>query len=161
MDAFFDLLVQNKGTVQGIFFAMDQKEVETFYCDPYSVTGSDGVCWDVKQKCHPRTWNTFIRTLTHFAEERKLVSFEEAVMKQTGLTAKFWNLEGKGLVEEGYDADLVLVDRSKLGTTATYADPNKKADGIEAVYVGGEIAYFEKEVTDVRNGHILRMAKKS
>lgn len=156
MDVYFDLLILNKGVYNGIFFAMDVEEVWDIYRHPLTVVGSDGLCFDVENKGHPRTWGTFVKTLDNFVGKQKLVSFEEAIKKQTSQTAEFWGLTGKGRIAEGYDADLVLLDRAKLKDNATFADPNQKPDGIEAVYVAGQCAYRDKQLTGVYNGHILR-----
>lgn len=156
MDVYFDLLVKNQGVYNGIFFAMDEKEVEDIYCHPLTVAGSDGLCFDVENKGHPRTWGTFVKTLEEFAGKKGLVSFEEAVKKQTSQTAEFWGINGKGLIAEGYDADLVLINRAELKDNATFDDPNQKPDGIEAVYVAGQCAYRGKELTGVYNGCVLR-----
>lgn len=156
MDVYFDLLIRNQGVFNGIFFAMDLQEVLDIYCNPHTVVGSDGLCFDVENKGHPRTWGTFVKTLDEFVGKRGLVTFEEAIKKQTSQTAEFWGLEGKGRIAEGYDADLVLIDRAKLKDNATFADPNRKPDGIEAVYVGGKCAYRDKELTGVYNGRMLR-----
>lgn len=154
MDVYFDLLIVNHGVFNGVFFAMDIREVQELYKDPHTVVGSDGLCFDVENKGHPRTWCTFVRTLDSFVGQG-LVSFEEAVKKQTWQTAEFWGLVGKGLIAEGYDADLVVLNRETLKDTATFANPNCKPDGVEAVYVAGQCAYRNKELTGVYRGKLL------
>jgi len=156
MDVYFDLLVANRGVCNGIFFAMDTHEVQAVYRHPLTVVGSDGLCFNVENKGHPRTWCTFVKTLDEYAGQLKLVSFEEAVKKQTWQTAQFWGLTGKGLIAEGYDADLVLIDGQKLKNTATFAEPNSKPEGIVAVYVAGQCAYRNQELTGIYRGKMLR-----
>ena len=154
MDVYFDLLIVNRGVLNGVFFAMDMQEVLDIYKDPRTVVGSDGLCFDVENKGHPRTWCTFVKTLDDFVGQG-IISFEEAVKKQTYQTAQFWGLTGKGLIAEGYDADLVVMDRAKLKNTATFTDPNSKPEGIEAVYVAGQCAYRNKELTGAYPGKLL------
>lgn len=156
MDAFFDTLIANRGVYNGIFFAMDEQEVEDVYCHPRTVVGTDGLCFDVNNNGHPRTWGTFVKTLTDFAGTKKLVTFEQAVRKQTAMTAEYWGLTKKGRIAEGYDADLVLLNREKLQDLATYSDPNRNPAGIEAVYVLGQCEYAQGKLTDVSCGKILR-----
>lgn len=159
MDVFFDTLIANRGVYNGIFFAMDEKEVEQIYCYPRAVVGTDGLCFDVKNNGHPRTWGTFAKTLTCYVEEKQLVTFEQAIRKQTAMTAIYWGLTGKGKIAEGYDADLVLLDRSKLKDIATYSDPNRNPEGIETVYVLGQCEYRNGELTGAAHGKILRRGK--
>ena len=156
VDAYFDLLLANDCLVSAIFFTMDIKDVERIYCHPLTAVGSDGLCYGLEEKAHPRAWGTFIRPLREFAEEKHLVTFEQAVRKQTAQAAEFWGLKDRGRIAEGYYADLVLLDRSKLCDRACYQDSNQKADGIEAVYVMGQCVYRDKELTGVYPGRLLR-----
>ena len=160
MDAYFDLLLENEGSGNGIYFAMDPREVERIYCHPRTMVGSDGLCFFLKEKGHPRAWGTFIRPLCRFAQEKQLVTFEEAVRKQTSLTADFWNIPNKGRIAEGYDADLVLLNLETLRDSATYEDSNQKAEGVEAVYVSGACVYRDKELTGACPGRFLRHEQK-
>ncbi|MCI5615604.1 MAG: D-aminoacylase [Clostridia bacterium] len=155
MDAYFDLLLANGGDGNAIYFAMDPREVERIYQYPRTMVGSDALCFGLEEKGHPRGWGTFIRPLAEFAGEKKLVSFEEAVYKQTGLTAAFWGLVGKGRVAEGYDADLVLLDRGTLRAAATYAHSNQKAEGVCAVYVAGKCVYRAGALTGEYPGKLI------
>jgi len=157
-DTYFDLLLANGGGGNGIFFAMDEREVERIYLHERTMVGSDGLCFSMEEKAHPRAWGTFVRPLRLFAQERGLISFEQAVRKQTSLTAESWGIRNKGLIAEGYDADLVLLDRAKLFDCATYRDSNLKADGIESVFVAGMLAYHDKHFTGVCSGKPLRHA---
>lgn len=155
MDLFFDTLIANRGLYNGIFFAMDEKEMEEIYRNRRTVVGTDGLCFDVKNNGHPRTWATFVKTLTDLSEAKGLVTFEEAVNKQTARPAEFWGFTGKGKIAEGYDADLVLMDRSQLKDIATYTDSNRNPEGILAVYVAGQCEYKDGAMTDVNAGRIL------
>ena len=156
MDAYFDLLIANEGGGNGIYFAMDPKEVEKIYCYPRTVVGSDGLCFADSESGHPRAWGTFVKPLARFCLEKHLVSFEEAVKKQTSMTADFWGLKNKGRIAEGYDADLVLLDLANLKDTATWKDSNRKADGIEKVFVSGVCVYENKDLTGQYPGSVLR-----
>ncbi len=155
MDVYFDLLLANEGAGNGIYFSMDIGEVETIYLHPHTVVGSDGLCFGLKESSHPRAWGTFIRPLREFAEEKGLLSFEEAVAKQTSRTAAFWGLRDRGRIEEGYIADLVLLNRKTLYDRADYRHSNEKADGIEAVYVNGVCIYRDKHLTGAAPGKLL------
>ena len=156
MTAYFDLLLANNFVGSGIFFAMDIKEVEKIYCHPRTIVGTDGDTVSMDAKVHPRAWAAFVRPLREFAEEKHLVTFEQAIRKQTAMSAEFWGLKNKGRIAEGYDADLLLIDRSKLRDCATYQNPAQKCDGIEAAYVLGQCVYRDKELTGNYPGRVLR-----
>jgi N-acyl-D-amino-acid deacylase len=143
-DAYFDLIVENGGNTGAISFEMDINEVERVYLDENTVVGSDGLITKVGQKGHPRAFGALTHALTCFCKERKLLSFEEAVRKQTGLPAERYGLKGKGLIEDGADADLVLLDFDRLRDTATYQSPNGLTEGIAHVFVAGAEVYAEK-----------------
>ncbi len=83
------------------------------------------------------------------------MTFEEAVRKLTSLTADFWKISNKGRIAEGYDADLVLLNRKTLRECATYQDSNQKAEGVEAVYVAGVCVYRDKRLTGAFPGRFL------
>lgn len=96
-----------------------------------------------------------MRALCRFSKEKGLVSFEEAVRKETLLTAQRWGLAGKGAIADGMDADLVLMDESSLADRADYLHPRRLCDGIEMVFVNGEIVYRDKKLTGARPGRAI------
>jgi N-acyl-D-amino-acid deacylase len=134
-----------------IYFQMDEADVRAILAFPLTMIGSDGLPHD--QHPHPRLWGTFPRILGHYVREIGLFSLEEAIHKMTGLTAGRFRLEGRGLLREGYAADLVLFDAEKVKDTATYEHPISAADGISAVYVNGQAA-----LEGARAGRLLRRA---
>ncbi|HEY1719831.1 MAG TPA: D-aminoacylase [Magnetospirillaceae bacterium] len=138
----------------GIFFQMDEDDVRRVLRFPLTMIGSDGLPQDSHP--HPRLWGTFPRVLGHYARDVKLFSLEEAVRKMTGLTAQRFGLSDRGLLREGYAADLVLFDPAKIGDTATFADPIKPANGIERVIVNGVLSYTRADGVTQRAGRLLR-----
>jgi len=100
---------------------------------------------------HPRLWGTFPRILGHYVREVGLFSLEQAIHKMTGMTAARFGLHDRGLLKEGYAADLVLFDAEKIKDTATYEHPIRAAEGIAAVYVNGQPA-----LEGARAGRLLR-----
>ena len=115
--------------------------------------GSDGLPHDPRP--HPRLWGTFPRVLGHYCREQNLFSLPEAIRKMTGLTAQRFGIARRGLVREGYFADLVLFDPATISDTATFAEPVSPALGIERVWVNGALAYANQGSTHARNGRFL------
>jgi N-acyl-D-aspartate/D-glutamate deacylase len=134
-----------------IYFQMDEADVRAILAFPLTMIGSDGLPHD--QHPHPRLWGTFPRILGHYVREVGLFSLEQAIHKMTGLTAARFGLGDRGLLREGYAADLVLFDTGKVRDTATYEDPIRAAEGISAVFVNGRPAHAGE-----RAGRLLRRA---
>jgi len=105
---------------------------------------------------HPRAFGTFPRVLGHYARDEGLFALEQAVHKMTGLSARNFGLEGRGLVETGAFADLTLFDPARVRDTATFERPATPAEGIELVMVNGQIAWRDGRPTEARAGRVLR-----
>ena len=154
-ECYFDLLAENECEGYGIFFAMDEADLERIYLDENTCVGSDATFGSIDEHNHPRSYGTFIRSLCYFHKDRGLVTLEEAVRKQTSLTAERWGLRGKGRIADGYDADLVIFDEEKLRDRADFVHPRRTADGIEAVYVAGKAVCVNGIVTEERPGSCI------
>jgi N-acyl-D-aspartate/D-glutamate deacylase len=103
---------------------------------------------------HPRYYGTFPRVLGRYVREAGALRLEAAVAKMTGLPAARFGLAGRGRVEAGAVADLVLFDPARIGDAATFERPHAFAEGIELVVVNGRVAWDGGEVG--RHGRALR-----
>ncbi len=136
-----------------IYHCMSEGDVRAILAHPGTMIGSDGLPNDAFP--HPRLWGTFPRVLGHYSREQKLFSLSEAVRKMTSLAAHRFGLADRGLVKEGYAADLVLFDPEVVRDTATFSDPVRAAVGIDAVWVNGKLAYRDGSSTGQRAGRFL------
>ncbi|MFJ4169603.1 amidohydrolase family protein [Paenarthrobacter sp. NPDC089714] len=116
--------------------------------------GSDGLL--VGAKPHPRAWGTFPRYLGHYSRDLGLLSLEETVHHLSGRPAARLKLHNRGLVREGFAADVVLFDPETIRDTATFENPRQAASGIEYVFVNGTAAIDGGEPTGARAGRALR-----
>lgn len=139
-----------------VYFCMDEEDVRRFLRHPLTMIGSDGLPRDPRP--HPRLWGTFPRVLGHYARDEGLFPLHEAVHKMTGLPGSRFALPGRGLLREGWHADLVLFDPARVRDTADYQEPVRAAEGIDAVWVNGELAYDGSAVTHARSGRFLTPA---
>ncbi|MCL6713220.1 D-aminoacylase [Pseudomonas sp. R2.Fl] len=139
-----------------VYFCMDEEDVRRFLRHPLTMIGSDGLPRDPRP--HPRLWGTFPRVLGHYARDEGLFPLHEAVHKMTGLPGSRFALPGRGLLREGWHADLVLFDPARVRDTADYQEPMRAAEGIDAVWVNGELAYDGSAVTHARSGRFLTPA---
>ena len=115
--------------------------------------GSDGLPNDPRP--HPRLWGTFPRVLGHYCRQERLFSMPEAIQKMTGLPAQTFRLGDRGLVRQGYAADLVLLDADRIADRATFDAPQLPAEGIAGVWVNGVLSYRHGELTGARGGRFL------
>ncbi len=154
-ETFFDLLVENEGNVMAVYFMMNEYDIKKVLTFPETVIGSDGASFNPASSAHPRGYGTFPKVIRKYVLDEQLFSLNEAVYKMTGLPAKKLNLDKKGLIKTGCDADLVVFDLAELKDNATYENPYELSDGIEYVIVDGKIAYRNKELTDVFAGKLI------
>ncbi|GAG37250.1 unnamed protein product, partial [marine sediment metagenome] len=105
---------------------------------------------------HPRGWGTYPKILGEYVRERGVLSREEAIRKMTSLPATFLGLQDRGLVKEGFWADLVVFDPNTVRNRATYGDPFRRPEGIPYVFVNGELAVDLGEPTAALSGKVLR-----
>jgi N-acyl-D-amino-acid deacylase len=84
---------------------------------------------------------------------------EEVVHHITGRAAAVVRIKDRGLVKEGYRADLVLFDAESIRDKATFIEPKQAAQGIRSVLVNGVFAVDEGKATGARAGRTVRMRK--
>jgi len=137
-----------------IYFSMDEKDVQRILGFEHTMIGSDGLPHDAAP--HPRLWGTFPRVLGHYSRKLKLFPLETAVHKMTGLTAKTFGLLDRGVLKEGYAADLVIFDAKKVDEAASFDKPVRAAKGIETVLVNGEIVWRKGKPSGARPGKVLK-----
>jgi N-acyl-D-amino-acid deacylase len=140
----------------GIYFMMDDADVERIMAYPHAMFGSDGLPHD--RFPHPRLWGTFPRVLGHYARDRRLFPLEDAIHRMTGMSAERFGLKDRGQIRAGYFADLVLFDPEKIEDAATFEHPTLPARGIDSVYVNGEPVWVAGRSTSARPGRVLRRA---
>jgi N-acyl-D-aspartate/D-glutamate deacylase len=100
--------------------------------------------------------------------ERSLLPVEEAVHYLTGAPAALYGLTGRGVLNEGSWADIVLFDAGTIGPgalTTRYDLPAGagriygEADGVHRVFVAGEEIVSAGEFTGARPGTMLRSGR--
>jgi N-acyl-D-amino-acid deacylase len=136
-----------------IYHSISEEDMRRILAHPATMIGSDGLPNDPRP--HPRLWGTFPRVLGRYSRELRLITLPEAVRKMTGMPAQRFGLAQRGLIREGYAADLVLFDPEKIIDTATFKDPIHPAEGIVSVWVNGVLSYSAEGATGNRAGRFL------
>jgi len=152
----FKLSVEELLPAGAIYFSMDEKDVQRILSFASTMIGSDGLPHDAAP--HPRLWGSFPRVLGHYSRGLNLFPLETAVHKMTGLTAKTFGLAGRGVLKEGFAADVVLFGEKEVDEAATFARPIQPAKGIETVVVNGEVVWRDGKPTGARPGMVLSRA---
>jgi N-acyl-D-amino-acid deacylase len=140
-----------------IYHSMSEDDMRRILAHPATMIGSDGLPNDPRP--HPRLWGTFPRVLGRYSRDEGLISLPGAVHKMTAMPAQRFGLAGRGLVREGYCADLVLFDAAKIIDTATFSDPMRMSEGIAAVWVNGALSFTAQGATGNRAGEFVARGK--
>jgi N-acyl-D-amino-acid deacylase len=139
-----------------IYFSMDEADVRRILSFPATMIGSDGLPHD--DFPHPRLWGTFPRVLGHYSRALGLFSLEQAVHKMTGLTARTFGLQDRGVLRPGAYADITVFDPVNVKEGATFKQPIVPAPGIDAVMVNGAVVWRNSGPSGARPGRVLSHA---
>lgn len=119
----------------------------------WMMTGTDGYSMPAgKGAAHPRTFGAFTNKLRRLVLDEHQVTLPFAIRGMTGLAATFLGLEQRGLIKEGFYADINVIDLEKLRDKATYKDPQQYSEGMVDVIINGEFALRSGEPTETLPG---------
>jgi N-acyl-D-aspartate/D-glutamate deacylase len=155
-DVIFDLVVEEGIAAVVILFMMSEEDVVRIMRNPWTMIGSDGIPGFGVNKVHPRMTGTFPRVLGKYVREDGVLTLEEAIRKMTSLPSQTFGVQGKGLLKEGFDADIVVFDPETVIDRSTYEEPNQGPVGIDYVLVNGEVAADHGKITGATSGKVLR-----
>lgn len=145
------------GSVSIVSFNMSDADVETLMVQPWTMTASDGdlVPWN-EGVPHPRSYGAFARKIRLYTVEKGTVTLEHTVRSMTSLPATVYGMPNRGVLREGAAADVVVFDLARVRDRAEYTAPHQLAEGMVWVFVNGEAAIREGEVTGTLAGRVLR-----
>ncbi|RJQ64030.1 MAG: D-aminoacylase [Desulfobacteraceae bacterium] len=155
-DLIFDLVAAEGHGAGIILFSMDEDDVRRILQSPLSMVGSDGGPKTGSAMNHPRFCGTFPRVLSKYVREEGVLKLEEAIRKMTSFAARTFGIKGKGLLKEGFDADIVVFDPQAVKDCATFENPSAKPEGIDLVIVNGVPAVEDGKLTGNRSGRVIR-----
>ena len=142
--------------------SISEADIRTIVASPLALVGSDGNCVAPygtvgKGMPHPRFYGTFPRILSRYVREENALPLALAIHKMTGATARALKLKDRGLLREGFCADVVLFDADDFTDRATYADPHQFPSGARTtVIVNGTIVVENATHTGALPGKVLR-----
>ncbi len=148
--------IVSKGGATAVFHAIDDADIVRIMQHPSTAIGSDGPLGVFGVGApHPRQYGTFARVLGHYVRERGVISLEEAVRKMSSLSAQRLGIRDRGLLREGYFADIAIFDADTVADRATFENPHQYAVGMHYVLVNGVLVVEDGKHTGARPGRIL------
>src|SRR5713226_1518756 len=161
LDALLDFIIADHGQTSAIFFMMKESDMQAALksafvsiCTDNGARATDGPL--AGSKSHPRGWGTYPRILGHYVRDEHLMPLEFAIHKMTGLPASNVGLKQRGLLRQGYFADITIFDPKTVIDRATFDEPNQYPVGINFVIVNGQIEVDRGQRTPALAGRVLR-----
>ena len=140
------------------FFGMSEENLAKIYSRPWIVPGSDASLrapWGPlgADHPHPRAYATMPE---FYRRVRALgVSREETVARMTSVVADRFGIRGRGRIEKGAFADLVVWNEAEFKAKATFTNPHQFTAGVKCVMVNGTVPYRDGKFTGDRGGRFL------
>jgi N-acyl-D-aspartate/D-glutamate deacylase len=141
-----------------VYHIIDEGDVRRIMQHPQTMIASDGRLTRPGDGVpHPRAYGTFPRVLGEYVREQQVLTLETAVHKMTGLPAARMGLTGqRGCLAVGCFADIAIFDAATVGSSATFTEPHRYAEGIPFVLVNGVLVVERGEFTASRPGRALQ-----
>ena len=143
-------LIRTIGDISVASFNMTEADIETFMKDPYVMTSSDG------SGGHPRLFGTYPRKIRRYVLDKPVITMERMIQSASGQVAEVYGLPQRGVLREGYFADVTVFDPRTVREQATYTEPERLSVGVRWVFVNGRLAVDEGQATGVLAGRALR-----
>ncbi|MEA4845807.1 MAG: D-aminoacylase [Clostridiaceae bacterium] len=156
-DVLFDVIIETKGSAMGVYFVVDEKDIERIMRHPHTMFGTDAAHSTYQNAFgHPRAFGTFPTIIIEYVKKRGVLSLEEMIRKSTFLPAETRGIPNKGLLREGYDADIVVMDTEHMEVLSSYVSPSGGNRGFRYVLVNGSIAVKDDSCTGKMAGKAMR-----
>jgi N-acyl-D-amino-acid deacylase len=155
-----ELLRRSAGRVFAVYHSMEDIDVERIFRQPYVMVASDGSAVATEGRLaaegtHPRSFGCFPKVLEDLVRKRKLVPLEEAIRKMTTMPAERFGLADRGLLRAGWRADITVFDAERVADRATFERPAAYPEGIEYVFVNGQMVVDRGDHTGQQPGQVL------
>src|SRR5689334_19877570 len=161
LDALMDFVLADKALSSALYFIASEDDLQTGLRQPWTSIGLDAGELSLdgplfEPHTHPRAFGSMPRFLGHYVRELQLLPLEQAIRKITSLPAQREHLTGRGLIKEGFFADITVFDPGSIIDKATYTQPAQLAEGVQCVIVNGQIAFQNGKATGAMGGRALK-----
>jgi dihydroorotase/N-acyl-D-amino-acid deacylase len=158
-DALMDVVSREKAQAAALFFIAGEKNLELQMSQPWIKFGTDADGSDpdsLKGLTHPRAYGNYPRILGRYVREKHVLTLEDAVRKMSSAVAERLSIPDRGLLREGYYADVVVFDPNTVIDNATYEKPSQISSGIREVFVNGAEVVHDEKHTGAKPGRVIR-----
>lgn len=159
IDTAFDLVLAERQRVSTMYFLMSEENVAMQLTQPWIKFGTDAEGMDpttVTGLAHPRAYGTFTRILGKYVRDEGVLPLEDAIRKMSSAVATRLGIRDRGLLREGFYADVVVFDPDVVADHATYEEPHQLSTGVEHVLVNGVSVVSDGEHTGEMPGRPVR-----
>lgn len=159
VDTAIDLVLSEGQDIGTIYFMMAEDNLALQMQQPWIKFGTDAGGHDPEKTralVHPRAYGTFTRILGKYVREERVMGLEDAIRKMSSAVAHRLFIKDRGLLREGFYADIALFDPNTVGDRATFEDPHQISVGMFYVFVNGIAVVKEGKHTGAKPGHIVR-----
>ena len=161
LDTLFDLVLADKGQSGALYFIASEDDLQYGLKQPWISIGLDAGEMPLdgplfEPHAHPRTFGSMPRFLGHYVRDLKLMPLEQAIRKITSMPAQREHLTARGLIKEGFFADITIFDPATIIDKATYAEPAQLSVGVKYVLVNGQLTFADGKLTGANAGRALR-----
>ncbi|HKD15961.1 MAG TPA: D-aminoacylase, partial [Candidatus Angelobacter sp.] len=160
-EALFDFILADNGLTGALYFIASEEDLQHGLKQPWTSIGLDanempldGLLFE--PHAHPRTFGSIPRFLGHYVRDLHLMSLEQGIRKITSLPAQREHLMARGLLKEGFYADVTIFDPATILDKATYTEPAQLSVGVKYVFVNGQLEYENGKMTGAMAGRALR-----
>jgi dihydroorotase/N-acyl-D-amino-acid deacylase len=161
LDALMDFVLADKGLSGALYFIASEDDLQTGLRQPWTSIGLDAGELSLdgplfEPHTHPRAFGSMPRFLGHYVRDLQLMPLEQAIRKITSLPAQREHLAGRGLIKEGFFADITIFDPGSIIDKATYNEPAQVSQGVKCVLVNGQVEFENGKVTGAMGGKALK-----
>ena len=158
-DAALDLLIAERQRIGTVYFLMSEDNVKLNLVQPWMKFGTDagGVDPDsARSLTHPRSYGTYTRILGRYVRDEKVLPLEDAVRKATSAVATRLSIPDRGVLREGFFADIAVFDPATIIDRSTFEKPHVLSEGVRFVFVNGTLVVRDGRHTGAKPGRVLR-----
>ncbi len=161
IETMFDFIIADSARTSRVVFAMTEEDLRmamgqpwVSFCTDASARALDGPLFEGRP--HPRAYGSFPRILALYVRESKILSLEDAIRKMTSLPAQRVGIKDRGILKQGFYADLVMFDPDTVTDKATFENPHQYSEGISLVVVNGKPVWENGKFMGNLPGRVLR-----
>ncbi|MCU0320837.1 MAG: amidohydrolase family protein [Chitinophagaceae bacterium] len=145
------------GGASAVFHGMSEEDVKNIMRYPFNMFASDATIRILNSgNPHPRGYGTNARVLGKYVREEKVLTLEEAIRRMTSLPAQKFQLNNRGLLREGFAADVLIFNEQEVKDLSTFSQPHQYSTGFKYILVNGVLTVENGEHTGARAGKSLR-----